>query len=52
MKVRIIKDCDYRVLPAVIQAFRAGSELNLPKATADALIARGSATPLKTETKE
>ncbi len=52
MRVRIIKDDDHRLKPAVIQAFRAGGEHNLPKATAEALIARGSATPVETEKKE
>ena len=52
MKIRIIKDVDHRVKPAVIQAFRAGGEHNLPKATAEALIASGSATPVIPETKD
>lgn len=52
MKVRIIKDDDHRIKPAVFQAFREGAELNLPKATAKALIARGSATSLETEQKD
>ena len=52
MWVKITKDVDHRVRPVVIQAFRAGGEHNLPKATAEALIASGSATPIKTEKKE
>ena len=52
MKIRIIKDVDHRVKPAVIQAFRAGGEHNLPKATAEALISSGSATPVIPETKD
>ncbi len=52
MKVRIMKDDDYRVKPAVIQVFRAGSEVTVPKKTAEALIARGSAQSLPVEHKE
>ena len=50
--MKIIKNVDHRIKPAVIQAFRAGGEHNLPKATAEALIASGSATPVQSETKE
>ena len=44
MKVQILRDCDHRVQPAVIQSFKADTTVDLPKATADALIARGDAT--------
>ena len=52
MKVRIIKNDDHRVKPAVIQSFRAGSEVTVPKKTAEALIARGSAEPISPEQKD
>lgn len=52
MKVRIIIDADHRVKPAVIQAFRAGSEVTVPKKTAEALTARGSAEAIHSEQKD
>lgn len=50
MKVKILRDCDHRVQPAVIQAFKAGAVLDLPKTTAEGLIAAGNATPAHKET--
>lgn len=50
MKVKILRDCDHRVQPAVIQAFRANTIEDLPKTTAEALIAAGHATPAPKET--
>lgn len=46
MKVKILRDIDHRLNPAVIQAFRAGSTVNVPRNTAEALIAAGAAQPL------
>ncbi len=43
MKIKIIRDYDYRLAPARIQAFRAGNEVSVPKKTADALIGAGVA---------
>lgn len=48
MKIQIIKPHDYRVRPAVIQAFRPGV-VNVPKTTAQALIAAGAALPITTQ---
>ncbi|WP_392338859.1 hypothetical protein [Loktanella salsilacus] len=47
-----MKDDDYRVKPAVIQAFCAGSEVTVPKKTAEVLIARGSAQAFSVENKD
>ena len=46
MRLRILKDHDYRQAPARIQAFRAGTEVNVPKAVAAALVAAGAAQPI------
>lgn len=43
MRVNVLRDYDYRHRPAVIQAFRAGTTPNIPKETADELIALGVA---------
>lgn len=48
MWINIIVNADHRVTPARIQAFRAGTSANVPKKTAEALIARGVATPADT----
>lgn len=52
MKLKITKNMDYRVSPAVIQAFRAGTDVEVPKKTADALIKAGAATPLTADKQE
>lgn len=52
MKIKITQDYDYRVRPAVVQHFRAPTEVNVPKKTAEALIEAGAATPVPAETKE
>lgn len=49
MKIRILRSHDHRLKPAVIQAFRAGQTVNVPKKTADALVAAGSAEPITAE---
>lgn len=49
MKIRIIKNYDYRHKPAVIQAFRVGQNVNVPKKTAEALISAGAAIPQTAE---
>lgn len=43
MKVKILRDHDHRISPAVVQAFKAGTEDDVPKSTADALIKAGAA---------
>lgn len=45
MRIEITRDADHRVAPAVVQAFKAGSVVNVPKDTAEALIAQGAAKP-------
>lgn len=45
MKIKVLKNDDHRLAPAIVQHFRAGSVVSVPKKTADALIARGSAQP-------
>lgn len=44
MKIEVLRPVDYRIAPAVIQAFPVGFH-DVPKATADALIASGAAIP-------
>lgn len=39
----MLKDYDHRLAPARIQAFRAGTEPNVPRGTARKLIAAGAA---------
>lgn len=46
MKIKILRDYDHRLKPTAIQAFRAGSTVNVPRNTAEALIAAGAAQPL------
>ena len=43
MKIRILEDAHHRLSSGRSQAFRARTEVNVPKATAEALIARGVA---------
>jgi len=45
MKIDILQDCDHRLGPAQFQWFPAGTTATVPKATAEALIARGMAKP-------
>ena len=49
MKITIIKDHDYRHKPAVIQAFRAGQQVDVPKKVADDLIKTGAAKAVTVE---
>lgn len=46
MKIRVLRNYDHRLKPAVIQAFRAGTVVNVPRDTAEALIAAGAAQAL------
>lgn len=43
MKIRIKTDTHHRVSSGLSQAFKAGSEINVPKAIAEALVERGVA---------
>lgn len=43
MKIRMLCDADHRVSSGVSQAYRATAVYSLPRATAEALIARGVA---------
>lgn len=52
MKVRITKDRDHWLTPAKVQAFRKDTEVDVPKATADALIKAEAAEPIKPAAKE
>jgi hypothetical protein len=38
MKIKIIKDAHHRISSSRSQSFKAGSEVSVPKATAEALI--------------
>lgn len=52
MKVIILNDTHYRVSGAVSQSYKAGPKpVNLPKATAEALIKRGDAKAHTAESK-
>ena len=53
MKVTFLKDHDHRISPAVVKAYKAGCEDNIPKALAEQLIRGGVAVadaPAKKET--
>ncbi len=43
MKLKILKNYDHRLSPAVTQAFKSGSDVDVPKRTAESLIERGAA---------
>lgn len=43
MKIRIIRDAHHRISSGLSQAFKAGSEVSVPQATAEALVERGVA---------
>ncbi|WP_417701946.1 hypothetical protein [Pseudophaeobacter sp.] len=43
MKIKILNDAHHRINSGSSQSFRAGSEVDVPKATADALIEAGKA---------
>lgn len=47
MRLRILRDHDHRIAPARTLAFKAGSDVNVPRAIARALIAAGAAQPLR-----
>ena len=49
MKLKILKNYDHRLSPAVTQAFKAGSEVDVPKKTAAILIEEGAAEVLASE---
>lgn len=51
MRIRILRDFDLRVEPAVTLAFRAGTEDDRPRVIAEQLIAAGAAEPIKTTRK-
>lgn len=52
MKLKILKDYDFRLKPTVMQAFRAGTEVEVPKQTAEALIKVGVADPVTKSNKD
>jgi hypothetical protein len=52
MKIKMLKDHDHRVKPAVIQAFRADREYTVPKSTGISLINVGAAEEIATKPKE
>ena len=43
MKIRVLKGAHYRVSSGLSQSFAAGSEIDVPQRTAEALIERGEA---------
>jgi len=43
MKIKIKQDAHHRISSAKSQSFKAGSEVSVPQATADALVERGVA---------
>lgn len=52
MRIRMLADHDYRLKPVVFQAFKAGREYNVPRATAEALIDAGAAEKLTATKKD
>jgi uncharacterized protein YabE (DUF348 family) len=51
MKIRILTDAHHRISSGRSQSFKAGREINVPKATAEKLIADGKAEAVKPSTK-
>ena len=51
MKIKILTDTHHRVSSAISQGFKAGGEPNLPKSTAEALIAKGDAEAINSSDK-
>lgn len=49
MKISILRDDNHRISSAKSQNFHADTVVNVPRSTADALIARGSAEPFEPE---
>jgi hypothetical protein len=47
VKIRVLKDYDHKIAPARIQAFRAGSVVNVPRPTAGQMIAAGAAEAIR-----
>ncbi|MBN8292807.1 hypothetical protein JI664_12605 [Rhodobacter sp. NTK016B] len=45
----MLRDADFRYAPAVVQSFKAGSVVNIPRATAQTLIASGAAKQVPTK---
>lgn len=43
MKIRIKRDAHHRISASKSQSFKADSEVSVPQATADVLVARGDA---------
>lgn len=43
MKIKVLQDAHHRITSGVSQSFRAGTEVSVPQATAEALVARGVA---------
>mgnify|MGYP003571144275 CR=1 FL=1 len=43
MKIRVLRDAHHRISSGKSQSFTAGSEVSVPKATAESLVARGDA---------
>ncbi len=47
MKLKIIKDYDHRVSPAIVQAYREGTEVTVPREIGAALLKAGVAREIK-----
>nr|WP_296429714.1 hypothetical protein [Roseovarius sp. BRH_c41] len=43
MKIRVIQDAHHRISSGLSQSFKAGTEVSVPQATAEVLVARGVA---------
>lgn len=52
MRIKILRNANYRVSSGLSQSFTAESVVSVPKTTAQALIARGDAVEVKPSTKE
>jgi len=51
MKIKMLADADHRISSSLSQRYRSGFEINLPKGTAEKLIAEGKAVEVKPQTK-
>ncbi|GAB5432180.1 MAG: hypothetical protein EpisKO_15500 [Epibacterium sp.] len=51
MKIKMLTDANHRISSGRSQSLRKGSEISLPKGTAEKLIADGKAVEVKPQTK-
>ncbi|MFQ6550502.1 hypothetical protein AADZ90_021375 [Aestuariibius sp. 2305UL40-4] len=52
MKIRMLRDDEVRVKPAVVRVYHEGQEYSVPKAIGEPFVERGSAELIQSDTKE